>query len=495
MDDALTKKDASTSAGSDVVVIIGGGPAGLTAAYECLKRSDKHRVLAFERTDKVGGLARTESYKGFLFDIGGHRFFTKVAAVKTLWREVLPNGFLRRPRLSRIYYRGKYFAYPLKALNALAGLGLYKSTRILLSYLKWRFRPHIEETNFEQWVTNRFGGRLFWHFFKSYTEKVWGLPCTEIQADWAAQRIKNLSLRKAVWNAITGQNDTVSLIDAFDYPKFGPGMMWEAFRDQIEARGGEVRMNADVVKIHHSNGVVSSIDVSNIGASANSTYNLEAGHFLSSMPISTLIRIMVPPAPPPIQDAASKLKYRAFLIVVLILNQRDPFPDNWIYIHSPEVQVARIQNFRSWSEHMVPERDRASIGLEYFCSEGDGLWTMENDQLIRQAAAELEKLGLAKASSVIDGTVIREPKAYPVYDGQYKEALNMVRGWLAQFSNLQVIGRNGMHRYNNQDHSMLTALLAVDNLLGGANDLWSVNVDLEYHEDVESSSNLTRRRE
>jgi protoporphyrinogen oxidase len=316
--------------GGSVVTIIGAGPAGLTAAYEFLKRSTRHHVVVFERLDKVGGIARTEIYKGFRFDIGGHRFFTKVPAVNGLWREVLPTDFLRRPRLSRIYYGGKFFAYPLRAFNALSRMGVYESVRILLSYAKWRLRPHIEETNLEQWVTNRFGGRLFWHFFRTYTEKVWGMPCTEIQADWAAQRIKNLSLRKAVWNAISGRNDTTSLIEAFDYPRLGPGMMWEAFRDRIEAKGGVVTMNADVVRVYHDNKEVSAVEVVETGHSLRSTYRFEAEYFISSMPLSTLIHIMMPPAPSAIQVAASKLKYRDFLIVVLIINFRDTITDNWI---------------------------------------------------------------------------------------------------------------------------------------------------------------------
>ena len=258
---AAVVDDATKGKAGSVVAIIGGGPAGLTAGYEFLKHSDRHHVVVFEESNAVGGIARTEVYKNFRFDIGGHRFFTKVSSVEALWREVLPEEFLRRPRLSRIYYKGKYFAYPLKFFNALGNMGAYESGRILLSYMKWRFRPHIEETNFEQWVTNRFGGRLFWHFFKTYTEKVWGMPCTEIQADWAAQRIKNLSLRKAVVNAITGSNDTTSLIEAFDYPRLGPGMMWEAFRDRIEDKGGEVRMLSCVTRIHHDEDAVRAIEV------------------------------------------------------------------------------------------------------------------------------------------------------------------------------------------------------------------------------------------
>lgn len=489
---ALAQDDELTiTRGRDLVAIIGGGPAGLTAGYELLKHSRKHQAVVFEETDAVGGIARTEVYKNYRFDIGGHRFFTKVSSVEALWREVLPEEFLRRPRLSRIYYKGKYFAYPLKVFNALSNMGFYESGRILLSYMKWRFRPHIEETNFEQWVTNRFGGRLFWHFFKSYTEKVWGMECTEIQADWAAQRIKNLSLRKAVINAITGSNDTTSLIEAFDYPRLGPGMMWEAFRDRIMDKGGDVRMLSRATRVYHDEAAVQAIEITTTGDTP-STHRVEADQFISSMPISTLIEIMDPPAPPAIQLAAQKLKYRDFLIVTLILSRADPFPDNWVYIHSPEVQVGRIQNFRSWSEDMVPDADRSSIGMEYFCQEGDSLWNSDDQTLIAQAGRELEHLGLGKASDVVDGTVIRQPKAYPVYDSDYREALDMIRGWLSGLGNLQVVGRNGMHRYNNQDHSMLTAMLAVQNILGGSHDLWSVNVEQEYHEDIEASPDLTR---
>jgi protoporphyrinogen oxidase len=473
------------------VAIIGGGPAGLTAGYELLKRSDQHQVLVLEESDAVGGIARTEVYKDYRFDIGGHRFFTKVAAVEALWREVLPEEFLRRPRLSRIYYKGKYFAYPLKVFNALSNMGLYESTRIMLSYLKWRVRPHIEEANFEQWVINRFGGRLFLHFFKSYTEKVWGMQCTEIQADWAAQRIKNLSLRKAVVNAITGKNDTTSLIDAFDYPRLGPGMMWEAFRDRIVAQGGDVRMKSKVTRLHHNEDAVTTIETMSPDGEIT---RIAADFTISSMPIAQLVEAMDPPAPPAILNAAHKLKYRDFLIVTLILSRPDPFPDNWIYIHSPEVQVGRIQNFRSWSEDLVPDKSRASIGMEYFCQEGDALWSADDAALIAQASRELEHLGLAKATDVVDGTVIRQPKAYPVYDSEYRESLDMIRGWLAGFRNLQVVGRNGMHRYNNQDHSMMTAMLAVQNILGGNHDLWAVNVEQEYHEDIESAPDLTRSR-
>ena len=469
-----------------VVAIIGGGPAGLTAAYSLLKHSDRHHPIVVEATDQVGGIARTESYKGYRFDIGGHRFFTQVRAVDALWREVLPEDFLRRPRLSRIFYRDTFFAYPLKVFDALSGIGVFEAGRIMLSYAKAQLRWNPEERNFEQWVTNRFGGRLYLHFFKTYTEKVWGIPCTSIQADWAAQRIKNLSLRKAVWNAMTGANDTASLIEAFDYPRLGPGMMWEAFRDRVDTQGGEVRMNAETVRVHRDGSMIRSIEIAATANPPRDAYRIEADHFISSMPLSSLVEAMVPAAPPAVLAAAKRLRYRDFLIVALILDGHELFPDNWIYIHSPDVGVGRIQNFRSWSEDLVPDPTKSSIGMEYFCQEGDALWSMDDAALIAQAASELATLGLVKGAAVVDGTVIRQAKAYPVYDDDYQAAVGEIRGWLADIPNLQVVGRNGMHRYNNQDHSMLTAMLAVDNILGGSNDLWSVNVEQEYHEAVDT---------
>ena len=474
---------------SSTVAIIGGGPAGLTAAYELHKHSDSHHPVVFEESDQVGGISRTGVYKGYRYDIGGHRFFTKVKPVQQLWKEVLPKDFLKRPRLSRIYYRSKYFAYPLKPLNALTNMGVYESVRILLSYAKWQVRPGKDESTFDQWVTNRFGGRLFWHFFKSYTEKVWGIPCNEIRADWAAQRIKNLSLRKAVWNAISGSNDTHSLIEEFDYPRLGPGMMWEAFRDRVVEKGGEVRMKERVRKIHRDDRAIRAVEIEK---EDGSSYLFKADQFISSMPITALIANMSPAAPAHVQKAAAKLKYRDFLIVTLILKKKDLFPDNWIYIHSPEVQVGRIQNFRSWSPEMLPDGEHSSIGMEYFCNEGDDLWEKDNATLVKLAEQELRKLDLVGDAPVVDGTVIRQPKAYPVYDHEYQEALEVIRNWLDNFPNLQLVGRNGMHRYNNQDHSMLTAMLAVKNILGERHDLWSVNVEQEYHEEEKPAAEPDR---
>jgi protoporphyrinogen oxidase/nucleoside-diphosphate-sugar epimerase len=485
-----TMKDANAlpvssveDAGAGSVVVIGGGPAGLTAAYELQKRSDRHKAIVFEASDQVGGISRTAQYKGFRFDIGGHRFFTKVKEVEALWHEVGGADFVLRPRMSRIFYRGKYYDYPLKIFNALGNMGPVEAMQIMLSYFKWRVSPHKEEENFEQWVTNRFGKRLFQHFFKSYTEKVWGIPCTEIRADWAAQRIKNLSLTKAVLNALTGANDTTSLIDEFEYPRLGPGQMWERFRDAVGAQGGQVRMKSAVTRVIRHGNRVEAVDVTDWSGETPRTYRVRAEHFINSMALKDLIHAFDPPPPPHVVKAVDRLKYRDFLIVTLILDHPDPFPDNWIYIHSPEVDVGRIQNFRSWSPDMVPDATKASIGMEYFCHEGDGLWASSDKDLIAQAGKELEWLGLAKATNVVDGAVIRQPKAYPVYDGEYREALDIVSAWLATLENFQTVGRNGMHRYNNQDHSMLTAMLAARNILGEKHDVWNVNVERSYHED------------
>ena len=482
---SVEAKQGAASGGKLTVGIIGGGPAGLTAAYELQKRgSGRVTPIVVEASDQVGGISRTESYKGYRFDIGGHRFFTKVGEVDELWHEVLGDKFVKRPRMSRIYYQGKYYAYPLKIFNALGNMGPVESVRIMASYAYWQVFPHREEENFEQWVTNRFGGRLFDHFFRSYTEKVWGIPCTEIRADWAAQRIKNLSLVKAVLNAVTGANDTASLIEEFNYPPLGPGQMWEAFRESVIAKGGEVRMQTAATKIFRTGMHVDAIELKDWSNPDDvKVTRLEADQFINSMPIVEMIEAMDPPAPAHIQAAAKKLKYRDFLVVALVLDIPDPFPDNWIYIHSPEVSVGRIQNFRSWSEAMVPNPNHASIGMELFCHEGDGLWNSSDADLIAQAGRELEFLGLAKSSNIIDGTVIRQPKAYPVYDGDYRAAVDTLSEWINEFDNFQTVGRNGMHRYNNQDHSMLTAMLAARIILGEKHDIWNVNVERSYHEE------------
>jgi protoporphyrinogen oxidase len=467
------------------VVVIGAGPAGLTAAYELCKAGISSVVL--EKDKVVGGISRTVDYKGFHFDIGGHRFFTKVKAVDAMWREVLTEKqFLRRNRLSRIYYNKKFFHYPLRPWNALFGLGVWNSILILLSYLKAQMLPDKTEGTFEQWISNRFGKRLYRIFFKTYTEKVWGMPCREISAEWAAQRIKGLSLLAAVKNALIQQHAgrkgevITSLIDSFDYPERGPGQMWEAVAHTIQGNGCDLRLRAGVERILWNNGRVTGVEI----GSGGHRKIVQGSHFVSTMPIKELIRKCDPPVPDHVRQAANQLSYRDFLTVALIVNSSNLFPDNWIYIHDPDVKVGRIQNFKNWSPHMVPDPSKTCLGLEYFCFEGDGLWTMLDADLIELGKKELQLLGLAKATDIEDGTVVRMPKAYPVYDAVYGEALRTVRQFLNGLCNLQLVGRNGMHRYNNQDHSMLTAMLAVRNILGANYDLWKVNADEEYHEEV-----------
>jgi protoporphyrinogen oxidase len=462
------------------VVVIGGGPAGLTAAYELALRD--FRPTVFEQQAIVGGLARTESYQGFHFDMGGHRFFTKVVEIEALWREVLGAEFLRRPRLSRIYYDGRFFHYPLRPWNALAGLGPLQSVLVAISYLRWQLAPYREEETFEQWVTNRFGRRLFRTFFKTYTEKVWGVSCSELKAEWAAQRIKDLSLRTAVLSMFMRPQTTIkTLIEEFDYPRLGPGMMWNAVRAAVERRGGAVRTDNEVIAIGRDGRHITHVVV----ASNGTQETVAATHFISSMPITELVARLDPPAPDDVRAAAAQLTHRDFLTVCLIVDKPDLFPDNWIYIHDPAVRVGRVQNFKNWSPDMVPDSGKTSLGLEYFCTEGDDLWCMADADLIELGKREIAQIGLARAEDVVDGCVARVPKAYPVYDAAYREHLECVRRFVDGLANLQTIGRNGLHRYNNQDHAMLTGTLAVRNLVDRErNDLWSVNTEQEYHEEV-----------
>ena len=480
---------------SKEVVIMGAGPAGLTAAYQLMQAGIAFTVL--EKDAVVGGISRTVCYKGYSFDIGGHRFFTKVEAVDQMWHEVLCDAdFLRRSRLSRIYYNGKFFYYPLRAWNALVGLGVWNSLLILASYVKARIAPIKPEDTFEAWVSNRFGKRLYRTFFKTYTEKVWGIPCSEITAEWAAQRIKGLSLFSAIKNALIRRQSAdkskviKTLIDAFDYPKKGPGMMWEAVQDLMREAGYAVTTNSPVQKIHWEPGRVKSVQIDSQGIRKD----VCGTHFLSTLPVRELIQKLDPAPPPSVLAAAEQLHYRDFITVALIIDNADLFPDNWIYIHDPRVKVGRIQNFKNWSPEMVPDAGKTCLGLEYFCFEGDGLWTMSDEQLLELAGQELVTMGLARTEEIADGTVVRMPKAYPVYDSTYREALAKVREFLKPLANLQLVGRNGMHKYNNQDHSMLTAMLAVKNILGGEHNLWDVNVDHDYHEEVTSSEEAAQAR-
>ncbi len=431
------------------VLVIGGGPAGLTTAYELQKKSENHLPVVFEGTDMVGGISRTESNNGYRFDIGGHRFFTKVKEVEDMWWEVMGDDFITVPRQSRIYYREKFFDYPLKFFNALWSIGPYEAVRIVISYLKWQIRPYKDESTFEEWVINRFGGRLYMHFFRTYTEKVWGISGKEIRADWAAQRIKNMSLFKVVWNAISGANDTSSLIEEFQYPRLGPGMMWEKVRDRVRENGGTVKMRSEVVGVNRDDHHVTSLDVRKWSKDGKDlgTERVKGDYFVNTMALRDLINAFDPPPAAEVIEAADNLSYRDFLIVTLVRDHPDPFPDNWIYIHSPDVKVGRIQNFRAWSKEMLPDQNTASIGMEYFCQKNDGLWSMSDEDLRELAGQELEQLGLATAISVVGAAIIRQPKAYPVYDAQYREALDVLEAWMRNFDNFQTVGRNGLHRY------------------------------------------------
>ena len=482
------------------IICIGAGPAGLTAAYLLSRQGVPVTVLEQDPV-YVGGISRTETYKGFSFDIGGHRFFSKSQEVERLWDEILDEGFLTRPRKSRIYYRDKLFDYPLRAFDALFKLGVVEATRCVLSYVKARLRPIAQPGNFEEWVTNQFGKRLFQIFFRTYTEKVWGMACTEISADWAAQRIKGLSLFKAIWHALIPQKRNRSgnaviktLIDSFRYPRRGPGMLWEAAAAKVERQGGHIIKGMKVIEVIHENGVgwkVVAQDRNGI------SHEYHAQHVISTMPIRELSHALLPGLPAAAAQAAAALKYRDFLTVALILKDRHIFDDNWIYIHDPGVKVGRIQNFKSWSPEMTPDPALNCYGLEYFCFEGDGLWSATDEELVALGTEELVKLGLASLNDIVEGVVVRQPKAYPVYDDHYQDNVDKVRNALELgYPNLHLIGRNGMHKYNNQDHAMMTAMLAVENILAGRQiyDLWQVNQDAEYHEEQGNKTEANYRR-
>jgi protoporphyrinogen oxidase len=458
------------------VLALGAGPAGLTAGYLLAKLGKP--VIVLESTDQVGGIARTEVRGGYRFDLGGHRFFTKAHEVDKLWHEVLGDEFLRRPRQSRIYWNHKFLEYPLQGMDVIRKLGPVDLSKALGSYLWAAMRPKRHEDTFEEWVCNRFGRWLFNQFFKSYTEKVWGVSTAEIRSEWAAQRIKGLSFFAAAKHAFFGPGGTQikSLISEFNYPRYGPGQMWERMRDEIRAHGGEVRVNAPVTRMRTDGARV--VEVVAGGETLRPSY------VISSLPLRTTVGITEPDAPGEVRDAARGLRYRDFLTVALVIEGEDLFPDNWIYIHDPSVKVGRIQNFRSWSPWMVPNDTDASIGMEYFCFEGDELWSMADDALVALATRELQELGLARAERVKMGFVVRVHKAYPMYDAEYSERVTTIRSWLDQMSNLTQVGRNGLHRYNNSDHSMLTAMRAVDNILDGAHhDIWAVNAESIYHEE------------
>jgi protoporphyrinogen oxidase len=459
------------------VVIIGAGPAGLTAAYELVKLGIQPIVI--EKADKVGGIARTESYKGYYFDMGGHRFFSKIPKINRLWQDMLGKDLLKVPRLSRIYYQGRFFNYPLEVINTLFNLGFLESFLIPLSYMRAQIRPYPVEETFDEWVSNRFGRRLYEKFFKTYTEKVWGISCREIKADWAAQRIKGLSLMAAVVNSLLDIQKAKTLINEFDYPLKGPGMMWRRFQEYVVAEGGQILLNSKVIGLTHEKGSIVSVEYIH----DNKLNKTSAKYLISSMPVRGLVSMIEPKAPAKVIAAADSLSYRAFIIVILIVDKKEIFPDQWIYIHSPDVRVGRIQNFKNWSAAMVPDTDKTSIGMEYFCNKGDDIWSMTDDDLIDMASGELSRIGFAEVNEIVDGYVARQPDAYPVYNEGYKENLGVIREYLGAIENLQTIGRNGTHRYNNMDHSMLSGILAVQKYSGAKHDLWNVNEEEEYIEE------------
>ncbi len=475
---------------TDRILIIGAGPAGLAAGYRLAGQGRDVCVLEMD-PEYVGGISRTVRFKGFYFDIGGHRFFSKSQEVEQFWTEVLPDDMLVRSRSSRIYYRGRLFSYPLRPLEAFRKLGPVESAQCALSYIWARLRPAKPPVSFEDWVVRQFGRRLFEIFFKTYTEKVWGMHCAEISAEWAAQRIKGLSVRRVIQNSFTTQpadqdpsKVVKTLIGAFRYPRRGPGMLWEACARKIRERGGAVLLDRRVTSCSYDAASKAwSVEATSQSGEAT-TYR--GSHVICSAPLSQLVQQLSPRPSGAAMRASQALRYRDFLTVALILRDTNSFPDNWIYIHDPRVRVGRIQNFKSWSPEMVPDPELTCYGLEYFCFEGDGLWSSSDTDLIALATAELIQIGLASKADIVDAHVVRQRKAYPIYDAEYGEHVNTIREELeSRYPRLWAVGRNGMHKYNNQDHSVMTGMLTAANILAdrAIYDVWAVNEDAEYHEE------------
>jgi predicted dehydrogenase/protoporphyrinogen oxidase len=473
--DAADEAEPVASIGT---AILGGGPAGLTAAFVLGRRGLPGAV--FEADGTVGGIAKTIEFNGYRFDLGGHRFFTKLKAVQALWQEMLGEEFLTRPRLSRIYYNGKFFAYPITAKDVVGRLGLVESTRCALSYLWARRHRKADADTFEEWVTARFGRRLYDAFFRSYTEKLWGIPGTEIRSLWAAQRIKNFSLGQAILTMIGLRREHVTtLIEKFHYPRLGPGQMWEAFATRVVQEGVPVNLNQRCVAIKHADGRAQSIVLRQNG----DVFEHAVDSVVSSIPLSELVLNLDPPAPPEVQEAARSLRYRDLVLVALMTTEPEPFPDNWIYLHDPDTRAGRVQNYGAWSAGMV-KPGSTCLGVEYFCFRGDEIWEMSDAQAVELATRELAAIGLIDPTKVVDGVKVLVPKAYPMYDVNYESAVATIREYLERFENIETCGRNGLHRYNNQDHSMWTALLATLNVVDGTqHDVWGVNTEADYLEE------------
>ena len=481
-------KAQSTSIAAPIYVL-GGGPAGLAAAYRLTKQGQS--CIVVERGSRVGGLAKSINYRGFILDYGPHRFFTKVAPVLKLWHEVLGNDQVTVNRLTRIYYGGKYFSYPLKAFEALLTLGVFESFKIVTSYASVRLFPNRHPKHFAQWVTNKFGKRLFEIFFEAYTEKLWGIACTEISADWAAQRIKGLSLLSVVRNALLGNNGKVkSLVDQFQFPRLGSGQLYEKIYDYLRSHNQQVLLNTEVVQVHHDNFQVTQLTLRNRQTRVEETVN--CGGVISSIPISLLVQQINSPPPSPVITAAKSLKFRNTILVYLIVESGNLFPDNWLYINEPSVQLGRVTNFANWSSEMLPNQHQTPICCEYWCNFDDPMWTKPEDELRLQAEQELRKIRLLRQEKVSGGFIKRLPRTYPIYAGNYQAALSEIQGYLQQFQNLQLIGRYGAFKYNNQDHSLLMGIMAAENVLTpGKHNLWSVNSDSEYHEEAKAETATT----
>lgn len=516
---------------SKKAIIIGAGPAGLTAAFELLERTD-YIPLIFEATSDIGGISKTVNYKGNRMDIGGHRFFSKSKRVMDWWLQFMPieqaslNDFITltyhgrtanintqsnnqstdpdqvmlvRNRKSRIYFLRKFFDYPIALnLKTLANLGPVRIAKITASYIFIRLFPIKNERSLEDFFINRFGKELYLTFFKDYTEKVWGLSCKEIKPEWGAQRVKGLSVSKAVFHALkkmvkpkgklAQKNTQTSLIEQFLYPKFGPGQLWEAVAKKIELKGGKIYFNRNAIEIAAKENKIISVNFKNTetGAVEYQTGDL----FFSTMPVKDLINAFQPPAPQNIHIIANGLQYRDFITVGLLVKKMQTgggkmIADNWIYIQEKEVKIGRLQIFNNWSPALVANPENVWLGLEYFCNEGDELWNTPDDEFKTFAARELERIGMIDTGDVLDSTVIRVRKTYPSYTGSYDQ-IAILTHYTDTFENLFLIGRNGMHKYNNQDHSMLTAMTAVDNIIEGRKDksnIWSINTEEEYHEE------------
>ncbi len=471
------------------ILIIGGGPAGLATAYKILKKSPGREVIILEKENEIGGMCKTVSLSGFMFDMGGHRFFTKNEEVNKFWQEVLGDNFIKRNRLSRICYKDKFYNYPLKLSNVIGNLGLVESFLVLGSYVKQKVFPYKKEDDLERWYINRFGKRLFYHFFKNYTEKLWGIPCEQINSKWGAQRIKNLSVTSAIKNAIfpqkNGKEVIKTLIDSFNYPKKGAGQMYDMAAEKIIEMGGKILKKTEVIKLITKDNIIESVKVRD----ENGERIIDADEIISSMPLNELVK-KIDNVDEEIRGVAETIRFRGFLTICLIMNQGKSFSDNWIYIHSPEVKMGRIQNFKNWSPFMLPSEDKTTLGLEYFCNEGDDFWNTPDKELIKIGLDELEKIGLGNKKDYIDGLVERVACGYPVYNNDYETKVEKLKEFISRFRNFQTIGRQGLFRYNNMDHSILSGFYAGENILNNNRelDVWTINAEEEYHEEKRESA-------